>query len=139
MQRQLIPSLTFGNHCSNSCHFSFSLRSINQAGPPPFSVLLPSNLSQDGEKTAQLPGKVEASHGAEWKNMRHTGLGLAPSPCHPGLHSWAWKGMWAWRWTGSATTPGTRVSAMGVGWCWESRGRGKSTCLFVINLFVHSY
>lgn len=110
MQRQPVPSPTFGNHCSNSCHFSFSLRNRNTRQSLLLSCPSPKHLepSWRGDGTAAWERRgLPRCHGEIW-GVR--GWVLRRSPCHPGFHSWAQRAMWAWRgqWPGSQMTPGAR-------------------------------
>lgn len=116
----------------------FPERRKYQAKPPPLYVLRPSNSSQAGEDTTQLPGRDEAPHGADLRTMGCAGLGLAP--CLPAAR--AWRAMSAWRSQqgGSQMAPEASSSAMRLEWYQENRRKKKEHVdLFTTCLSVHSY
>lgn len=104
-----------------------------QAKPPPLYVLLPSNSSQAGEHTTQLPGKDEVPHGADLRTVGCSGLG--PTPCPTATRAWRALSARRSQQSGSQMAPEAGSSAMRLGWCKE-KGH---VDLFMICLSVHSY
>lgn len=79
------PSPTSGNLCLNSCHFPFSLKCVNtRLSLLPFLSSSPAT-QQAGEELAQLPGKGQAPHSADWQNTGLMELRSAPTPLPPRL------------------------------------------------------